>query len=97
MQNAFIERDLQCHPLKPRSETLNMVNKINSEDDWATGNASGRGCASKIIHEIVSTENPALLGWALRDMIAKGKFGAIEVGFANRIAEALIIGADNAG
>lgn len=74
---------------------MNMVKNAGKTLDWTKANECGRERASALIDKMVETENPALLGWAFKEIIGKGEFGGVEVGFANKLAEALIIGGRN--
>lgn len=69
---------------------LLAATKPSVRSSWKTQNADGRAKAVELIDRIVTEECPPLLGWALREMIAKGEFGGVEVGFAQELAERLI-------
>jgi len=63
-------------------------------DFWnaaATGNyerdcAEGERLASEYVLRMQMQPRPAMLGWIARDMIAKGRFSGVEVGFFQGIS-----------
>lgn len=59
--------------------------------DWAADNIAGRQYADRLILELQGeVKGPNFLGSIVRDMIRKGTYSGVEVGFFQRIAEGLI-------
>lgn len=69
---------------------MNLVTITEGSPAWAKQNQTGRAMAGELLDRMIEKDCPPLLGWALKDMVAKGEFGGIEVGFAQEIAERLI-------
>jgi hypothetical protein len=63
------------------------ITEIAEPTDGAKANAIGRAFADETLAEIAKRGAPPLLGHVVKAMIAKGRFGGIEVGFFHRIAE----------
>lgn len=59
--------------------------------DWAADNITGRLYADRVISELQGeAKAPNFLGSIVRDMVRKGIYSGVEVGFFQRIAEVLI-------
>lgn len=54
--------------------------------DWADDNQIGREYADELVG-CPTDEIPLLLNYAIEQMVRKGRYEGIEVGFVNRIAE----------
>ena len=59
--------------------------------DWSDANAIGRLYGDEAVTWLRTTGNPILLGHVLKAMVGKAAFGGVEVGFAHRLSEHLII------
>lgn len=59
---------------------------------WAQGNALGREYAAALIDLMAELRAPSLLGYVLRAIAGKGRWGAVEIGFAAEIAERALRG-----
>lgn len=54
--------------------------------DWSAANHTGRERASGLIAEARRTGNPMPLCRALGDIVGRGEYGAVEVGFIHKVA-----------
>lgn len=61
----------------------------NAEESgaYALDTKIGRGHADQLIDLMARKDNPTLLGRVVKDMIAGGRYGGVEVGFMHRIAD----------
>ena len=55
--------------------------------DWGEDNLLGRRMARQCIQTMREQEAPLLLGAVVREVVAKGRYGGIEIGFFQEIAE----------
>jgi hypothetical protein len=63
-----------------------MEPKFQDKSDWAEGNQAGRAKADVLVAKIAATDSPNLLGFEVKEMIAAGVYGAVEVGFFHRLS-----------
>lgn len=58
--------------------------------DWSAENARGRAHADEIISRMRADDNPTLLGRVCQSFIEKGQYEGFEVGFFQRVADAVV-------
>lgn len=59
----------------------------NASGNYSLDNKIGRTHADQCVDLMRRQNNPALLGQVVRAMVDKGRFGGVEVGFMNRVAD----------
>lgn len=69
---------------------IEQINAAPDTGDYSTDCSTGRQLAETIIAGMQSTGFPGALGFVVRDIIAKGKFEALHIGFFNTISECVI-------
>lgn len=62
----------------------------DSEGDYSTACETGRQKGSNLIAQMRQEQNPTLLGAAIRQMVERGTFGPVEIGFCSIAALTLI-------
>ncbi len=84
MQSVNNVRDLPF----VRTENGVVVNLWSAKESGAhhLDNKVGRGHADQLVDLMSRTQNPTLLGNVVKDMIAGGRYGAVEIGFMTRLA-----------
>ena len=60
---------------------------IEATGDYAADNAAGRAAAAELTRVMFFSDAPFLLGHVVKAMIAKGRFGGVEIGFCHAVAE----------
>lgn len=73
-----------------------LPNFVNGQDywplpetgDWSADCATGRAAAADLCRVMYFQDATPLLGFVVKAMIEKGRFGGVEVGFCQVIAEA---------
>lgn len=63
---------------------------VKEPKSWIEANALGELYADMVIDHMKFHNLEPLLGWVMCDMIAEGRWGGVEIGFAGRIAERLM-------
>jgi hypothetical protein len=62
---------------------------VQESGDYSADCAAGANLASELVADIRRQKRPELLGWAVADMVAKGKMTGVEVGFMAEIGRSL--------
>lgn len=57
--------------------------------DWVTDAHNGEVCAAALVAELRHGAGGETLAWAIRDMIARGRYSGLEAGFASALAREL--------
>lgn len=65
--------------------------------DWSADNRTGRQAAADLLRVMTFQDAPPLLGFVVKAVMAKGRFGGVEVGFCQAIAEAAVDRSAGAG
>lgn len=60
---------------------------IEETGDWSKDNQTGRDAAESLMRMMFFTDAPVYLGYVVKAIIAKGRYGGIEVGFFTAFAE----------
>ena len=60
------------------------------QSTYGEQNAIGREKADQLILQMRLTQNPTLLGAAVREMVEGGNFGPVEIGFCQRLADQIL-------
>ena len=78
------------NPISPYGQKLDYWSPAISLD-WSEANAIGRLYGDEAVTWLRTTGNPILLGHILRAIVGKGGFDGVEVGFAHRLSEHIIL------
>lgn len=65
---------------------------VTTQSEYGAQNALGREKADQLILQMRLTQNPTLLGAAIRDIVNGGTYGPVEVGFCQRLADQILAG-----
>jgi hypothetical protein len=68
------------------ADGLDYWSNVEESGDWGSDNARGEDCAREMLRFQFFHDAPMIFGYVLKAMIAKGRFGGVEVGFANTIS-----------
>ncbi|MFT4913339.1 MAG: hypothetical protein ACI9YM_001936 [Brevundimonas sp.] len=63
---------------------------IAESGDWSADNRTGRQAAADLLRVMTFQDAPHLLGFVVKAMMTKGRFGGVEAGFCQAIAEAAV-------
>lgn len=63
-----------------------MESEWNETGDWAVDNQRGRDLALRTLEEMHLVGTPGYLGTVVKEMIGRGRYGGIEVGFCHVLA-----------
>ena len=78
------------NPINPYCQKLDYWSPAIISD-WPEANAIGSLYGEEAVTWLRTTGNPILLGHILKAIVGKGAFGGVEVGFAHRLSEHLIL------
>ncbi len=66
---------------------------VETSGNYRDDCTAGRSLADRIVDDMQATEFPGTLAFVVEELVANGKFGAVQTGFFTRLAELAMRGA----